>query len=263
MSPLEYYMTALEEIVNHAWRDATTRSGMFCERVVNILLSSVDTPKKNEPMKVESTMMEELFLDEKSEKSKKERELRFRDKVGRLQNFLEARKYQSAENLWYQLQVIYNLRDQRGPHDVPAAEEIDSKLCIGACPFIYAKYAEVVELYAPGAALQMGEFVKIVNSVLEVSAKLNLGPGGRQLGTRDSIEELLYKEDFFLIPKTFEEVKKALADRGYFPLKGTLHNTLDDCSGKGGFLTKDITKKPFTYVQKLPPIEYYLLKSKV
>lgn len=134
IKPLEYYMTALEEIVNAAFRDAATRCGMFCERVANLILIKIYNPD----------ILVEIP--------------KFEKKIGRLQNDLNNRKYYPAQNFCQTMHTIYSIRDTKGPHDVPAAEEIDAKFSISACPFVYAKYAEVLELLEPGIGAQMSDF---------------------------------------------------------------------------------------------------------
>ena len=237
LAPLEYYMMALEEIVNPAFRDAATRCGMFCERVVNILLAVL----KQDDIK----------------------DSKFENKIGRLQSVLTDRDFTPAQLLCSSMRNIYNLRDTRGPHDVPAADEIDAKFCVSSCPLVYSRYSQALEHMSQNVGQYMPDFVKLVNSILDVSGRLAIGPGGRSLSAKDSIEVILFRNGFFSSERTFEEIRQKLGESGYTFPDGTLGNTLRRLTAPGGFLTRKNISKGFVYVQRIPPQEYYLLKPRI
>ena len=110
LSPLEFFIIGLEEFIDDAFRDVVTRCGMSYERIVNELLREVDGERMVDP------------------------NVKFNSRAGFLQRQLLDRRYNPAERFCSTMLTVYDIRNQRGPHDVPTADELEAKFCVSSFP---------------------------------------------------------------------------------------------------------------------------------
>ncbi len=231
LSPLEFFIIGLEEFIDNAFRDSVTRCGMSCERIVNELLREVG---------------EIQMIDSK---------VKFKDKIGCLQNRLVLKEFAPAEHLCSTMRTVYDIRNQRGPHDVPSADELEAKFCVSSFPWIYARYLEVLQMLGHDLMNSLQGFIDVCNSIVNVGATLAITQGHRKLNAGEAIEAFLYKNGFFGIDRFFSDISKELEKSQHTFPKPTLSNALDALTRK--FLVKVGRRGSFRYRQRLPPSEYY------
>jgi hypothetical protein len=125
ISPLFFYIHVLFELSRSEWRNATSWSGMFCERIAKNLLREIDR-----------RFSSDVF--QKVEKST------FENKIGKLKSELESRQFKLTNELYSLMDVIYSLRDTRGPHDVPPPEPLRAQISASQCLPVYIDYLEAL-----------------------------------------------------------------------------------------------------------------------
>jgi len=231
LSPLAYFIIGLEELIDDAFRDAVTRCGMFCERIVHELLrlaGRFDMLEAN---------------------------VKFSNKVGALQNFLSIKRYRAAEHLCATILTVYDIRNQRGPHDVPTADELEAKFCVSSFPWVYARYLEILDSLGYDLSDNMEKFIGLCNSIVRVGTSLAKRAGHEGLFAREAVEILLYKNGFFLEERSLGDVIVELGRLGYNYPKPTVANTLESLTKT--FLSRHGRPGVFRYHQKIPPHEYY------
>jgi len=231
LSPLQFFIIGLEELIDEAFRDTVTRCGMCCERIVNELLRE--------------TMAFEML----------EPNVKFVDKVGFLQNALSERGYRPSQNLCSSMLTVYDIRNQRGPHDVPSADEVEAKFCASSFPWIYSKYLEVLQILGYDLLENADRLVELCNSIVTVRTTLAIKPGHLAFNPREAIEILLYKNGFFSDQRSFAEIMLELKKLGYNYPKPSVANALEGLTRE--FLSRSGKPGAFRYHQKIPQTEYY------
>ncbi len=231
LSPLQFFIIGLEELIDDAFRDTVTRCGMCCERIVNELLKEVGAFEMLEP------------------------KVKFVDKVGFLQNALSERGYRPAHNLCSSMLTVYDIRNQRGPHDVPSADEVEAKFCVSSFPWIYSKYLEFLQILGYDLLGNADRLVELCNSIVTVRTTLAIKPGHLAYNPREAIEILLYKNGFFAEERSFPEIMLELKKFGYNYPKPSVANALEGLTRE--FLSRSGRAGAFRYRQKIPQTEYY------
>lgn len=95
VSPLFFYIHVLYELSNTEWRNATSWSGMFCERIVKNLLREIDRRYSTDAYR-------------KVEKSK------FENKLGKLKSELDTKQFKLTNELFnYNADNLFTQRYQR------------------------------------------------------------------------------------------------------------------------------------------------------
>lgn len=75
------------------------------------------------------------------------------------------------------------------------------------------------------------------------------------LSAKDAVEMILFKNGFFSKPRDISEIVDELSSKGYSFSKELLSMTLASLRKK--FLTRLGERGNYTYVQRVPPSEYY------
>ncbi len=151
--------------------------------------------------------------------------------------------------------TVYDIRNQRGPHDVPTADELEAKFCISAFPWIYARYLEILQLLGYDLYGNLDKFIEVCNSTVRVGSTLAIKPGHEAFVAREAIEILLYKNGFFFDEKSLADVMGELRRVGYNYPKPTIANALESLTKS--FLSRHGRPGAYKYRQKIPPHEYY------
>lgn len=230
LAPLEHYMMGLEEMKADSFRDAVTRCGIVCERIVNSLLHEITS---------------ENFSRTK-----------FNDRVGKLQDELCRRKIILTNHFCNRLSGIYNIRSTRGPHDVPCAEEIEAKDCIASMPLIYSRYLDILESQSYDLGKIKEDLTSFANNIVIFSTLLpTVGRGGKKPLIDDILTDL-YRQSFFSESKRLSEIEGKLNEIGYNFRKDSVSHALASLCRKG-ILHRSGTRRKYTYSQKIPPTEYF------
>jgi len=232
LAPLEYYMIGLEEMKARSFRNVVTRCGMVCERIVNRLLFELNA---KDLLEVNS---------------------KFNDKVGWMQSELSKKKVAFASDFCNRLSGIYNIRNRRGPHDVPCADEIEAKDCIASMPLCYSRYLNILELLGYDLGQVKGNLTGFVNEIVTLGTLLpTVGKGGRKPRIVDILTDI-YRQGFFSTPKALPDVRSRLKELGYDFRRSSIANSLNVLSRRG-ILRKLGTRGNFKYSQKIPPTVYF------
>lgn len=231
LSPLQFFIIGLEELIDDVFRDTVTRCGMCCERIVNELLGEVGAPEMLGP------------------------NVKFVDKVGVLQHTLSELGYRPAQNLCHSMQTVYDIRNQRGPHDVPCADEVEAKFSVSSFPWIYSRYLELLQMLGYDLLENDLRLVELCNSIVKVGTTLAIKPGHSAYNAPEAIEILLYKNGFFAMERSFPEIMLELKKFGYNYPKPSVANGLEGLTRE--FLSRSGKPGAYRYHQKIPPIEYY------
>jgi hypothetical protein len=151
--------------------------------------------------------------------------------------------------------TVYDIRNQRGPHDVPSADEVEAKFCVSSFPWIYSKYLEFLQVLGYDLSGNAERLVELCNSIVTVRTTLAIKPGHLAYNAREAIEILLYKNGFFVNERSLAEVMFELKKLGYNYPKPSVANALEGLTR--GFLSRSGKSGAFKYHQKIPPTEYY------
>jgi hypothetical protein len=150
---------------------------------------------------------------------------------------------------------VYDIRNQRGPHDVPSADEVEAKFCVSSFPWIYAKYLEFLQALGYDLFENADKLVQLCNSIVNVRTTLAIKRGHLAYNPREAVEILLYKNGFFAEERSFAEILLELKKLGYNYPKPSLANALEGLTRE--FLSRSGKPGEFRYHQKIPQIEYY------
>lgn len=241
ISPIFFYIHVLYELSRPEWRNATSWGGMFCERVVRNLLRAFDKTYATDCYQtVEKTY--------------------FENKLGKLRSELQGKKFGLANEICNLMEVIYSLRDTRGPHDVPPPEPLRAKISASQCLPVYNDYLEALIFLKNDLLKDRSTFVFFFSDLTETKISLSFGEKGRIATVDYLLENVLYREGFF----GTEEGKK-LGDV-QAKLKGMNYNFTDQAvalallkasKAKGAFLTRKGKRKNFVYLERYPPAKFF------
>ncbi len=230
ITPFEHYTVSLEEFKHPSFRDAATRCGMVIERMLKRLWPIIgDT--KTIPKKVE-------------------------DQVGILQEYAtKTLHFEDAEDICHLMKSIYHTRDRKGPHDVPAAEEMDAKFCISSLPRVYSFYLQIIENIYPDTSIYTPALRELANSILIIRPAIVTGKKGEKPVAESAII-LLYKNGFFKQDVTFSSIMEKLKELEFSFPKATVMNTLNRLHKKG-ILNRTGNKRNYKFMQRISPEEYF------
>lgn len=229
LSPFEHYMISLEEFKKPSFRNATTRCGMVVERIIKRLWPEV-VHSLDMPYKVE-------------------------DQLGRLQEDITKLGFSDAQDTCNVMKVMYHKRDRRGPHDVPAAEELDAKFCINGMLEIYPFYLSVIEHLSYPIADYRTQMENLLNELVLLKSKVISGVGGKGPSEENTILSL-YQKGFFSTPKSLGDVMDAIGELDCKFLRSTVFNILNRLHSER-VLTRSGRTRSYRFQQRVPPQEYY------
>lgn len=230
LDPLRHYVIALEKYQREEYRETVTRSAMVIERIVRELAI-------------------ELSVNIKDKKTE--------DSFGVIQNGLEATDVWREQDFVAEMRAIYSIRNDRGPHDVPAAALIQAKRSIAMLMWIYFRYLEIISEVgtAPLPEEDVRDFTDLLDIILEFNPKLVMGEGGGEPTVRDLIVDDLYRNGFFREAQNLSHVVEALSAKRYNPDRTTVAHNLKELTGD--ILTRLGSRGSYRYIEKIPPDEYF------
>jgi hypothetical protein len=220
-----HYIYAFDEFMNRKFRHSVIRCGLICERIVKRLAAATNN---FEIMQIP----------------------KFEDRSNKLKSLLEG-KCSEIDHLTGQLQYIYHQRTRTGAHDFRAATALIAKSCITEAPTIYMLYLNaLVEL---GFDIYEREnLLELVNSTISTGTTLIVAKEGKSVKAEQVIESL-YKQSYFVTERSMSDIQEKLRNLTYSFPTSTLFKALSKLSGRSQILLK----KRKSYVQRLPPNEYY------
>ena len=239
LSPIFLYIHVLYEISRKEWRNAVSWSGIFCERTVKNLLKEID--RKD---------LTDIF--QKVERSS------FENKTGKLKSELENRQFKLANELYSLMEVIYALRDTRGPHDVPPPERIRAQTCASQCLPVYIDYLEALMFLGNDLKDDYHTFVSFFSNLTETKISLTFGEEEKRVTINDLLKNVLYREGFFRQGKKHGEVTEKLRTMGYNFGDPQVSKALSGLSkGKDAIFTKKGKRRNYIYEERYPPEEFF------
>lgn len=241
ISPLFFYIHVLYELSRTEWRNATSWSGMFCERIVNNLLREIDRKYSTDAF-------------QKVEKSK------FENKLGRLKSELEAKQFKLTNELFNLMEIIYSLRDTRGPHDVPPPEPLRAQISASQCFPVYIDYLEALIFLKNNMLDDYKTFVSFFSNLTETKISLTFGEEGHKVTVDHLLKNVLYREGFFSEKdgRKLSEVQDKLKSMSYnFPDSAVSLALYKMSKGKDAILTRKGKRKNYTYHERYPPQEIF------
>jgi hypothetical protein len=241
ISPVFFYIHVLYELSRPEWRNATSWSGMYCERIVKNLLKEFD---RRYPTSSYQAV----------EKSK------FENKLGRLRSELESKQFGLANELCNLMEVIYSLRDTRGPHDVPPPEPLRAQISASQCLPVYIDYLETLIFLKNDLHNDFPAFVSFFSNLTETKISLAFGEEGAKVTIDHLLKNVLYREGFFGVAegRKLGEVQTKLQTMSYNFSDPIVAAALYKLSkGKDAVLTRKGKRKNYTYHERYPPKEIF------
>jgi len=230
VDPLRHYVIGLEKFQGGENRDTVTRAGMAIERIVTELGLELE-------VNVDTGHMESAF--------------------GDIRSPLEAKGVHRAQIFVSDMRSVYTIRNDRGPHDVPAAEFFQAKRAISELNWIYYQYLQIISEIGsttlPTADIEA--FTNLVDVLLPLSPNLVMGEGGGDPSLRDILVQDLYKSGYFKDERSLGDVREKLESKRYNPNNSTLSKNLKRLTGE--VLTRKGSRGNYKYVEKTPPEEYF------
>jgi len=239
VSPIFFYIHVLYELSRKEWRNATSWSGMFCERIVKNLLKEIDR-----------RYSKDVF--EKVEKS------RFENKLGKLKSELEATHFRLANELFNLMQIIYSLRDTRGPHDVPPPMPLRAQISASQCLPVYIDYLEALIFLENDLLKDYRPFVSFFSNLTETKISLAFGVEGRKVTVHHLLKNVLYREGFFGEGRRLRDIQAKLRSMSYNIEDYAVATEAYKLSkGKEAILTRRGKRGSYTYHERYPPTEVF------
>lgn len=230
VDPLRHFVIGLEKFQGEENRETVTRAGMAIERIVTEIGLELG-------VSVDTGHMESAF--------------------GDIQSPLERSGVHRAQIFVSDMRSVYTIRNDRGPHDVPAAEFFQAKRAISELNWIYYRYLQIIsEIGSTSLPTEDIEaFTNLVDVLLPLSPSLVMGEGGGDPSLRDILVQDLYKSGFFREPKSASDVQEVLQSKRYNPPDSTLYNNLRKLTED--MLTRREIDGTYHYVEKIPPEDYF------
>lgn len=240
ISPIFFYIHVLYELSRSEWRNAISWSGMYCERVSKNLLRESDRRYSTNSYQA-------------VEKSK------FENKLGRLRSDLESKQFSLANELCSLMEVIYSLRDTRGPHDVPPPEPLRAQISASQCLPVYIDYLETLIFLKNDLLNDFSAFVSFFSNLTETKISLAFGEESAKMTVDHLLKNVLYREGFFGDEgKKLSEVQTKLKNMRYNFKDSAVSEALHKLSkGKEAVLTRKGKRKNYTYHERFPPKEVF------
>ena len=241
ISPIFFYIHVLYELSRMEWRNATSWTGMFCERIAKNLLRAFD--------KAYSTSSYSAV-----EMSK------FEYKLGRLRSDLESNRFALANELCSLMGIIYSLRDTRGPHDVPPPEPLRAQISASQCLPVYTDYLEALIFLKNDLLKDFNTFVCFFSNLTETKISLAFGEEGAKVTVDHLLKNVLYREGFFSESegRRLSGVQVKLKSMSYnFSDQAVAAALYKHSKGKDAVLTRKGKRKNYTYHERYPPKEVF------
>jgi len=239
ISPLFFYIHVLYEISRTEWRNAISWSGMFCERIANNLLREIDRRYS-------------AGAYQKVGKST------FENKIGRVKSELETRQFKLANELFNLMEIIYSLRDTRGPHDVPPPEPLRAQISASQCLPVYIDYLEALIFLKNSMLEDYKTFVSFFSHLTETNISLAFGEEGKKVTVDHLLKNVLYREGFFSEGRKLSDVQARLKKMNYNFADSAVAKALHKLSkGKEAVLTRKGRRRRYTYHERYPPKEMF------
>jgi hypothetical protein len=240
ISPIFFYIHVLYELTRMEWRNATSWTGMFCERIVKNLLKEFDRRYSTNVFQI-------------VEKAK------FENKLGRLKSELETKQFGLANELFHLMEIIYSLRDTRGPHDVPPPEPLRAQISASQCLPVYVDYLETLIFLKNDLLKDYSTFLSFFGNLTETKISLAFGEEGSKVTIDHLLKNVLYREGFFADQgKKLPEVQAKLKEIGYNFKDSMVSGALQKLSiGKKAVLTRKGKRRSYTYHERYPPKEIF------
>lgn len=239
LSPIFFYIHVLYEISRKEWRNGTSWSGIFCERTVKNLLREIDRKYS-------------AYAFQKVEKSG------FENQNGKLRSELESRHFKLVDELCGLMEIIYALRDTRGPHDVPPPEPIRAQICASHCLPVYIDYLEALMFLGNNLIGDYQTFVSFFSNLTETKISLAFGEEERRITINELLKNVLYREGFFREGRKHKEVIGKLRTMGYSFGDAQVSKALGNLSkGKNAIFTKSGKRGNYVYHERYPPEQFF------
>lgn len=235
ISPLFSYIHVLFELSRLEWRNAASWSGIFCERVAHNLLREIDRRYSADTY-------------QKVGKST------FQNKIGKLKAELESRQFKLANELHSLMEIIYSLRDTRGPHDVPPPEPLRARISASQCLPVYIDYLEALMFLENNIRQDYGTFLSFFSDLTETKISLAFGKEGEKVTVDHLLKNVLYREGFFHEERKLGDVQAKLKEMRYNFRDSQVSMALSKLSkGKEAVLTRKGKRRYYTYYERYPP----------
>jgi hypothetical protein len=240
ISPLFFYIHALYELSRMEWRNAISWSGMFCERIVNNLLREIDNNYSTDAY-------------QKVGKST------FENKIGKMKSELEVRHFKLAREIFNLMEIIYSVRDTRGPHDVPPPEPLRAQISVSQCLPVYIDYLEALIFMKNDLLGDYPIFISFFSNLTETKISLAFGEEGARVTIDHLLKNVLYREGFFGEKgKKLGDVQNKLKSMSYnFTDPVVSKALLKLAKGKEAVLTRKGKRRKYTYHERYPPKEIF------
>lgn len=239
ISPLFFYIHVLYELSRMEWRNAASWSGMFCERTVHNLLGEIDRRYSTDAYQ-------------------KVRKSTFENKIGRMKSELESRQFKPTNELHSLMEIIYSLRDTRGPHDVPPPEPLRAQISAGQCLPVYIDYLEALIFMNNNLLEDFRTFISFFSNLTETKISLAFGEEGARVTVDHLLKNVLYREGFFSEGKKLRNVQGKLKSMSYNFTDPAVSKALSKLSkGKEAVLTRRGKRRSYTYYERYPPEEIF------
>lgn len=239
ISPIFFYIHVLYELSRREWRNATSWSGMFCERTAKNLLLDFDR-------KYSTNIWQKI------------RKSRFENKIGKLKSELEAKNFKLASELFNLMQIIYSLRDTRGPHDVPPPEPIRAQISASQCLPVYIDYLETLIFLENNIREDHRNFVSFFSNLTETKVSLTFEKERGRVTVDHVLRNILYRNGFFGRGRKLGDIQEELKKMGYNFSASTVAGALYRLSkGKEAVLTRKGKRTSYTYYERYPPQEIF------
>lgn len=230
VDPLRHYVIGLEKYQREEYRETVTRCGMVIERIIQEISLELG-------VEVEEDKTEDAF--------------------GKIQSTLEASGIPRAREFVSHLKGIYSIRNDRGPHDVPAAELIQAKRAISGLMWGYYRYLRIISEVGSWSLSEedIDDFTELLDIIVEFRPNLVIGEKGEEPSLRELLIRDLFRNGFFKEPQSFSDVKEELQSKRYNPPDSTLADNLKKLTGE--MLKRQGSRGSYEYVEKVPPGDYF------
>ena len=156
------------------------------------------------------------------------------------------------------MEIIYALRDTRGPHDVPPPEPIRAQICASHCLPVYIDYLEALMFLGNNLIGDYQTFVSFFSNLTETKISLAFGEEERCITINELLKNVLYREGFFREGRKHKEVIEKLGSMGYSFGDAQVSKALGDLSkGKDAIFTKRGKRRNYVYHERYPPEEFF------
>jgi hypothetical protein len=243
ISPLFFYIHVLYELSRGEWRNATSWSGMYCERIIKNLLREYDRCYN-------AHNYTDLYLAQTKTK--------FAAKLGRTRSIFEEKKFEPTNDLCNLVEIVYNVRSTRGPHDVPPPEPLQAQISAGQCLPVYVDYLALLNLMNNDRLTSgISTFVTFFGKLTELKVSLTFGEEGAKLSI-DQLITNLFREGFFKGGKRLKEVRDRLDYLSYHFQNPIISKSLGKLgTGKNAILLRKGKKGNYTYYERCPPQDVF------